>query len=247
LHRGGVARCYQRPGTLSLTISGSTLGGIINSGELKHSVISITYSDIAIANTGIATFMNSEIADNRTDSGGLIINGGMLTIKDSNISGNFADFSPGGILNRGTLTIRGSSISDNVSNVGGEIVNYPTGTLSISDSVVSGNSSARASPIGCGALNNQGTATIKETADSWITIPLRATAGLFATQASSPPATARFAATPRRSTGAPSPIGVRSSSGIARSPLTSPGYRAAAFSPISAAPRISSPRSLLAT
>jgi len=153
-------------GTLSLTngrISGNTLGGIGNSGVMtvKDIVVAFSYSDSAIGNAGILTIKNSKISDNYADNGGIILNGGTLNITESIISNNDADFSSaGGIVNRGSLTIRGSVFADNLAYVNGGIVNY--GTLIVSDSIVSGNVSARVSPFSCGAVNNQGVATIRD-------------------------------------------------------------------------------------
>ena len=74
------------------------------------------------------------------DGGGILNNGGTLTITDSTLSGNSAGNDGGGISNEGgTLTITSSTISGNTAQQGGAIFN-DDGTLTITSSTISGNS-----------------------------------------------------------------------------------------------------------
>ena len=96
--------------------------------------------------------------------GGGILNGGTITLTDSTVSGNAAEFGlGGGILNGGTATITDSTISGNTAVDGGGIINggfrgFNGGTMTLTDSTVSGNT---ASDNG-GGIFNGGTATITD-------------------------------------------------------------------------------------
>ena len=75
-----------------------------------------------------------------SDGGGILNNGGTLTITSSTVSGNSAGNDGGGISNEGgTLTITSSTISGNTAPQGGAIFN-DEGTLTITSSTISGNS-----------------------------------------------------------------------------------------------------------
>jgi hypothetical protein len=102
--------------------------------------------------------------------GGLYVNGGSFTIATSTIDSNQATGGSGGlgnhngttsqgggIYNQGTLTVSNSILSGNSAGAGGGIDNQ--GTLGVSDSIVSGNYASGFSGSG-GGINNGGTATI---------------------------------------------------------------------------------------
>jgi hypothetical protein len=93
-----------------------------------------------------------------TLGGGILNNGGTVTVTSSTISGNSADLAGGGILNNGgTVTVTGSTISGNsASSFGGGISNNG-GTLIVINSTISGNSSA---DDGGGILNYNGTVIV---------------------------------------------------------------------------------------
>ncbi len=145
-------------------------GGVANRGTLTISHCSISgntaYSTGGIFNSGYMTLTNSVIEDNSTDayqvvnsggSGGGICNTNMMTISACTISGN-RTITGGGIYNRGSLAITGSTISDNVTTPAEYIMGFGRlggqgsgiesgGTLTITNSVISGNSSIRGNAI----------------------------------------------------------------------------------------------------
>jgi uncharacterized repeat protein (TIGR01451 family)/CSLREA domain-containing protein len=94
---------------------------------------------------GAATIRNSTIADNGgvNDFGGGIVNFvGTVTVENSTISGNSGGSTGGGIANsEGTLVVRNSTISSNSATFGGGIDNY-FGTLTVTSSTITGNSAA---------------------------------------------------------------------------------------------------------
>jgi hypothetical protein len=138
-------------------------GGILSDGFKTGVVLDVTDSTVSgnnadihgggIYSTGAATVTRSSISDNTAaaNAGG-IANAGVMDVIDSLISGNHAAEFGGGIHNsnliqdvRGILRVTGSTISDNTAgkpDVGGEgggIANN-SGTVSLTDSTVSGNS-----------------------------------------------------------------------------------------------------------
>lgn len=130
----GNATGVSNEGTMSLTrcavndnySGGSTAGGI--------------------KNNGLMTLTECTVSDNwlEYDEGGGILNNGVLKISKSVISGNTAwDGGGGGICNTGELLLFDSSVKDNMtagsSGHGGAILNRPTGSVSISNSTISGN------------------------------------------------------------------------------------------------------------
>src|SRR5215218_5516859 len=100
------------------------------------------------------------MTNGKTDDAGGIMNRGTLTVTDSTVSANSAQFTGGGIFNdQGTLTVTGSTISDNSSlhgAGGGGIFNH-LGTLTITTSTISDNS---ASFAGGGVYNSRGPLTV---------------------------------------------------------------------------------------
>ncbi len=138
----------QGPGAASLTISGDNAVQVfrVNSG------VTATFSGLIIAN-GRAVSGNP--------SGGGILNVGTLTISDSVIRDNYADYGGGGILNGGMLTLNNTIIENNeTSGSGGGISNIGTATTAtviLNNSLVQDNT---ASGDGGGVHNYRGSLTI---------------------------------------------------------------------------------------
>jgi hypothetical protein len=156
------------PGANRLTISGGSKSAIIhvtNSAVLNISGLGFKNSQTDIFaflfNEGNLTVTNSVVSNNKTtgaeDSfGGGIRNSGKgtLTVINSTISNNSASTTTGngvlsvggGIYNEGTLTVTHSTILNNSvdggvgEGSGGGIYNYKTGTVIVTDSILSGNS-----------------------------------------------------------------------------------------------------------
>lgn len=130
----------------------SSGGGIHNDGGtviLTDSLVLTntgTYGGIANVR-GSLTLDNSTVSDNiGSTSGGIYNNGGTVTLTSSTVSANTTHNGSGGIFNdrEGILTISGSTISDNTTTAafaeGGGIFSA-TGTVTITDSAVQGNTS----------------------------------------------------------------------------------------------------------
>lgn len=164
-----------------LTITGGSApsgGGIYNAGG------TVTISDVVVtgnAATGDGTnggggiyngfgslmIHDSEISSNLSAGqgygGGIFASsGGTVAITDSTVSGNTAAYYVGGINNLGWMSIDGSTVSGNTTqrNFGGGIQNH-NGTLTITDSTISGNSaSGSGNTVKGGGLYNRGSTTI---------------------------------------------------------------------------------------
>jgi hypothetical protein len=134
-------------------------GGISNAGVLTvtDSILSSNSAGVggAISNVGTLTLSNSTLSANEALAGtaGGIYNAGLLTVTSSTISANVGIF--GGIDNVGTLTVTNSTI---VSNQGGGIAN--TGRLTVTSCTISGN---RAPFEGGGIRNSSGSASLQNT------------------------------------------------------------------------------------
>ncbi|MDB9412819.1 Calx-beta domain-containing protein, partial [Microcystis aeruginosa CS-567/02] len=161
---GGIGNYF---GTLTLTnstISGNTGGGIHNS----WGTLTLTNSTISgntgggIGNSwGTLTLTNSTISGNTaTHSGGGISSYyGTLTLTDSTISGNTAPGTGGGISNSSFGIITNSTISGNTAYQGGGIDNSQFGTLTLTNSTISGNTATGYYGSG-GGIDNNGTGTL---------------------------------------------------------------------------------------
>jgi hypothetical protein len=93
--------------------------------------------------SGMLTLRNSTVTGNVALRGGGIFNGSTLTLQNSTVIGNQAFVGGGGILNTGdgTLTVLDSTIADNSAGQnGGGILN--TGRLTVVDSTLAGNSAS---------------------------------------------------------------------------------------------------------
>ena len=154
--------------TLSGNSTGGSGGGIWNNGTLTIDNSKLSGNSAidggGIYNYGvmsILTITNSTLSGNSANDsssgGGIYNDGATLTIDNSTLSSNFADWSGGGIYNdqAGTVTITNSTLSGNSANEeGGGIYNDQAGTLTITNSTLSGNSAYYG-----GGINNSGTLT----------------------------------------------------------------------------------------
>jgi hypothetical protein len=146
-------------------------GGISNVGTLvvTDSTISGNRGVLigGIRNAGSLTVLRSTISGNRSlgDAGG-IGNAGALTITNSTISGNLANGSGGGLLSTGSsarVALLNATIAQNVSDedeTGGELgggVVVLGGTLSLTNTLIAGNTTAGTQESNCtGTLTSFG-------------------------------------------------------------------------------------------
>jgi hypothetical protein len=120
-----------------------------------------------ILNAGTMTLQHSTVSDNGTfGAGGGIYNQGTLTLQASTVSDNGAFGIGGGIANAGALTLQDSTVSDNVSCCagpvgGGGIYNGATGTTTLRNSTVTGNSAFLLARDG-GGIFNDGALTLRD-------------------------------------------------------------------------------------
>jgi hypothetical protein len=114
-----------------------------------------------LVNFGVMRLKDSSVTGNTGCNGG-IANAGTLTIESSTVSGNTSPFNCGGsgIFNTGVLALIHSSVTGNTGGAGGGIANG--GTMTISDSLVDGNTSLSSG----GGIYNWGTVTITNTSVS---------------------------------------------------------------------------------
>jgi hypothetical protein len=136
----------------SNSISGENGGGIFNNGSLTLSDCVLTNNRAgqgtggAIHNKGTLTINHCTILNNvafDASGGGIFNEGDLLTINDSNISGNSAQLGApgGGIFNRrGRLIIKSSTLSGNrCAGDGGGAIRSLSSEVEITDSTVSNN------------------------------------------------------------------------------------------------------------
>lgn len=113
-----------------------------------------------ILNRGTLTLKNSIVSENVADydgGGGISNIQGTLTLMNSTVSGNFADVEGGGINNRqGTLTLIDSTVSENVGGFYGGGINNRQGTLTLMNSTVANNISG----FGGGGISSSGSGTL---------------------------------------------------------------------------------------
>jgi CSLREA domain-containing protein len=137
----------------AITIEGS--GNVTLSGTNVR-VFYITYS-------GNVTLNNLRIQNSHAYNGAGIMNDGRLTLNNSTVSNNTAEYYGGGIWNRyGTTTLNNSTVSNNTAGNGaGGIYNgstYSAGTVNLNNSTISGNLTG--TDGGGGIYNSAGTVTI---------------------------------------------------------------------------------------
>jgi hypothetical protein len=133
----------------------NALGGMAT---VTASTLSRNFADIGggIRNLGTLTVTGSTISFNSTHDGGGIMNRGTLTVTDSTLSGNSAIAGPGGgIYNQiGTATVTNSTLSGNRALLGGGGIFG--GGLTVTNTIVAGNTSSRPGPDVRGGLNGGG-------------------------------------------------------------------------------------------
>jgi predicted outer membrane repeat protein len=111
-----------------------------------------------VYNAGTLSIQNAFLTLGDALHGGAIFNTGTLAIRDSKLTHGSAD-TGGGVYNEGTLTVTGTEISNDTLrrvNFGTGIFNSATGTLTISDSRLTGNYAEETG----GGLNNYGSAKV---------------------------------------------------------------------------------------
>jgi len=136
------------PGADLLAVDGNGAGTVFQ----IMSMGCVTISDLTIRNghgksgggifnggAGTLTVINSALSGNTADFGGGVYNGGTLNVVNSTISGNTANTEGGGVYNPVILAIINSTFSDNTSLIAGAVFN--TGTLVITNSTVTNNTS----------------------------------------------------------------------------------------------------------
>jgi filamentous hemagglutinin family protein len=120
-----------------------------------------------IRSDGRTTLSNSTVSNNSAIDGGGINNlNGTLTLSNSTVSGNTASNNGGGLHNQGTLTLTGSTVSGNRANgSGGGILGF-TGTVNVSNSTITNNTSDNdnnGSGNGGGVFRQRGTLNVANT------------------------------------------------------------------------------------
>ncbi len=134
-----------------LTINGG--GDVTISGNNSYRIFHVVSAPLILTNLTVANGTCTSCS-----GGGVLNDGGTLTITNSVFSGNTSAVSGtgGGIKSSGTLTITGSTFSGNSANFhGGGIYYEGGGMLTITNSTFSGNSTG-----GGGVLNDGGISTI---------------------------------------------------------------------------------------
>ena len=140
------------------TIDGSSGGRIvtINSGltvtfnniNFAHGVVTGTNSGGAILNPGILILNNCTFSSNTANDAGAISNSGTLTINNCTFTGNTAtgtgNNNGGAISNSGTLKVVDSTFTNNVASTSGNYGGaiYNTGSLNVAGSTFTGNSAS---------------------------------------------------------------------------------------------------------
>ncbi|MBX2997301.1 MAG: hypothetical protein KF893_02230 [Caldilineaceae bacterium] len=91
-------------------------------------------------NAGTSTLTGAVIVQNEAYSGGALYNAGILTVRESDVEGNFAAYHGGGIFNSGEATLSTGSLVRNTAESGGGFAT--TGDLTILNATVADNSGA---------------------------------------------------------------------------------------------------------
>lgn len=113
-----------------------------------------------IVNNGLLKLNKNTVTGNAAQTGGGVFNAakGLLSLIDSSIINNFAESSGGGIYNLGTLTISNTLLSGNMSpGFGGGLFNHQLGSLTINNSTITGNSAS-----GGGGVTSYGSSIFKD-------------------------------------------------------------------------------------
>lgn len=97
------------------------------------------YSVFSIGAGGKATLSGLTLANGHVDLGGGINNAGTLALARVTLDTNTATSSGGGVYNTGSLAIEDSTISNNTAVDGGGLYNTTSGTASVTNTTISGN------------------------------------------------------------------------------------------------------------
>ncbi len=144
--------------TATITIVGPGAKLLTLSGGGKTRVFDIEGGSAALEGLTI-TGGNSVSSSNDSSGGGLLVNGGTLSLTNCTVSGNSAPGQGGGLWEyHGSLSLTDCTVSGNSAPYGGGGLFDNGGTLSLTDCTVSGNSAP--SGDGGGLDNKYGTATL---------------------------------------------------------------------------------------
>ncbi|MGH2389592.1 MAG: choice-of-anchor Q domain-containing protein, partial [Chloroflexota bacterium] len=149
----------------SVALTGSTVSdNTANSVDGGPATGGGIYASNAVTLTGSTVSGNSAAGESKSPAGGGGIEATTVTLTNSTVSGNTATASEntdGGGIEAATVTLSGSTVSDNhavaafifgpVSSEGGGIFTYDSGSVTLTDSTVSGNTAEGAGNVGGGA------------------------------------------------------------------------------------------------
>ena len=141
----------------NLTIAGPGADAL----TLRSAVGSGQRNNVIVVNPGVTAVISGlTVSDGCADTGGGIVNGGNLTVRNVVLSNNHAVYSGGGIDNYGTLTLDKSRVTGNgradyyasdrllfFTDGGGIYSVYNNASLTITDSTVSGNNASQGGGI----------------------------------------------------------------------------------------------------
>ncbi len=128
----------------NVTLNGAGVGSTIIDGSASGRVLETT-GNVTI--TGV-TIQNGYIDPSDIFGGAGVTNFGTLLLQDSLITGNSTTGGGGGIFNSNQLTLRNSEVSGNsADSIGGGIVNYSGDTLTVTNSLIAGNSANQGAGI----------------------------------------------------------------------------------------------------
>ncbi|HRJ08408.1 MAG TPA: choice-of-anchor Q domain-containing protein, partial [Prosthecobacter sp.] len=134
LSGGGTSRIFQVNTGGNLTLKAVTLTGGNGTGT------SFSGYGGAISNSGTLTLTQCTLSGNSANIvGGAISNSGTLTLTQCTLSGNSANIVGGAIQNQSTLTLTQCTLSGNSSNDGGGAIYQYGGTLTLTNTIVAGN------------------------------------------------------------------------------------------------------------
>ncbi len=140
--------------TEALTISGNGSTNTIIDGNANSRIFNVTNVPLAI--DGV-TIRNGNAAGN----GGGINSNGAVTLTNSTVSGNTADFGGGGgIFSNGAVTLTNSTVSGNTADFGGGGGINSNGAVTLTNSTVSGNTANAGMSGGGGGINSNGAVTL---------------------------------------------------------------------------------------
>jgi predicted outer membrane repeat protein len=114
-------------GAAQTIVDGNKTGSVFTVGK-NNPNIDVTLANMAITG-GSGSLIKTKYGTTGICGGGVLNLGKKMTITDSIIQGNTAQFLGGGIYNVGTLNVLGSTISGNTAGYGGGFYNYGTTTV----------------------------------------------------------------------------------------------------------------------